>query len=102
MHASSLEVTQRLHMIRAHLLYYSSHLQTFKKTVQFVRKTFNPALTIEQQEICGPLLERECNMLQKAVERLDIQREIQEKRLGNVLNLVSSFDFDLTEMLIIL
>jgi len=90
MQTSSLELTQRLHMIRAHLLYYSSFLQSFKKTVQFIRNTPNPALTKEQREICKPLLERECNMLQKAVERLEIGREIQEKRLGNVMNLVFS------------
>jgi len=78
-------------MIRAHLLYHSTLLHSFKKTIQFVRNTQNPALTKEQRDICQPLLERECNMLQKAVDRLEVGREMQEKRLGNVMNLVGGF-----------
>ncbi len=30
-------------------------------------------------------------MLQKAVDRLEVGREMQEKRLGNVMNLVGGF-----------
>ncbi|KAF8635607.1 hypothetical protein AX15_000247 [Amanita polypyramis BW_CC] len=85
---SSLELTQQLHIIRAHLLHYSSLLQSFKKTVEFVLDTPNPALADEQREKSARLLSRECETLLRAVERLDAERAMQEERLENVMRLV--------------
>lgn len=93
MSTSSLELTQRLHVIRAHHLHYSSLLQSFRKTVEFVRTTSNPALTEGQRKICTRLLERECGMLLKEVDRLENERAEQEGRLSNVMNLVGNFLF---------
>ncbi|KAK2460772.1 hypothetical protein APHAL10511_007242 [Amanita phalloides] len=87
---SSLELTQELHVIRAHHLHYSSLLQSFQKAVVFVKKTTNPALTEAQRAICDSLVERECSMLEKEVERLETTRFSQEQRLKNVMNLVFS------------
>lgn len=88
MDKSSLDVTQRLHIVQAHNFYYSTLLRSFAKTVQFVRDTANPALTEEQRKISDKLLERECHALQREVERLHAACGKQEQRLKNVMNLV--------------
>jgi Mg2+ and Co2+ transporter CorA len=90
MQTSSIVLTQQLHIIQAHLLYYSSLLRSFKKAVQFVHNTPNPALTEAQRDVCKPLMERECKTLLRKVERLNAERLMQEGRLSNVLNLVFS------------
>ncbi|KAM6501088.1 hypothetical protein JOM56_004102, partial [Amanita muscaria] len=87
---SSLDLTQQLHIIRAHHLYYSNLLQSFRKTVMFVQSTPNPSLTKEQREICSFLMDRECKTLLKEVDRLNTERQMQEERLRNVMNLVFS------------
>ena len=88
MDKSSLDVTQRLHIVQAHNFYYSTLLQTFIKTVQFVKNTNNPALTEEQRKISEKFLERECSTLQREVERLLAACGKLEQRLKNVMNLV--------------
>lgn len=87
---SSLDLTQQLHIIRAHHLYYSNLLHSFRKTVMFVQSTPNPSLTKEQREICSFLMDRECKTLLKEVDRLNTERQMQEERLRNVMNLVFS------------
>ncbi|KAF9261068.1 hypothetical protein L218DRAFT_931294 [Marasmius fiardii PR-910] len=44
-HRTLHELTYRLHLLRAHLLHYQSLLSDFRKSVMFLRKTANPALT---------------------------------------------------------
>jgi hypothetical protein len=87
---SSLDLTQELHIIQAHLLYYSSLLRSFKKAIEFVQNTPNPALTEAQREVCKPLMERECKTLLREVERLNTESLMQEDRLRNIMNLVFS------------
>jgi hypothetical protein len=100
LHTSSLELTHRLHIVQAHNFHYSTLLQSFKKAVQFVMNTPNPALTKEQRDVSERLLERECNKLQKEVERLDRARGIQEERLKNVMHLVGILPDMASRMLI--
>jgi len=87
---SSMELTEELHIIRAHLLHYSSLLVAFQKMVQFILDTPNPALTASQREISDPLMRRECNTLLEEIDRLDKERMMQERRLKNVMDLVFS------------
>ncbi|KAF8809597.1 hypothetical protein BYT27DRAFT_7187347 [Phlegmacium glaucopus] len=86
-------LTQELHVIRAHLLHYSSLLEDLRKTVDFVQTTPNPALDSLTPEELGPsrtLLERECDNILSEVDRLEKERSMQERRLSNVMNLVFS------------
>lgn len=62
--------------------------------------TPNPALTKGQRDVSERLLERECNKLQKEVERLDRARGIQEERLKNVMHLVGILPDMASRMLI--
>jgi len=87
---TKMELTEELHIIRAHLLHYSSLLAAFKKIVQFILDTPNPALTKNQHEISEPLTRRECNNLLEEIERLDQERLMNERRLKNVMDLVFS------------
>ncbi len=84
-----MELTEELHMIRAHLLHYYSLLVAFKKIVNFILDTPNPSLTPAQLETSCPLMRRECNTLLEEIERLDKERTMQERRLKNVMDLVS-------------
>ncbi|KAF8639226.1 hypothetical protein AX17_001711 [Amanita inopinata Kibby_2008] len=87
---SSMNLTQELHVIRAHHLHYSSLLSAFKKAVDFISRTSNPALTHEESKYCRHLLVRECATLTHEIERMDTERTMQERRLRNVMNLVFS------------
>ncbi|KAM6495200.1 CorA-like Mg2+ transporter domain containing protein [Amanita muscaria] len=87
---ASMPLTEELHIIRAHLLHYSSLLVAFKKMVQFIVDTPNPALTPAQRSVADPLMIRECKTLLEEIERLDQEREMQERRLKNVMDLVFS------------
>ena len=87
---SSMELTEELHMIRAHLLHYSSLVVAFREIVLFILETPNPALTPEQKSISTPLLKRECKALLLQIERLDEEHKAQEGRLMNVIELVST------------
>ncbi|KAF9011850.1 hypothetical protein BDQ17DRAFT_1405449 [Cyathus striatus] len=92
---SEMTLTQGLHTIRAHLLHYSSLLEDFRKTVEFIRVTHNPALdapevTEEQRNSSKIYMERECSNLLSEIARLEMQRSMQDKRLKNVMGLVFS------------
>lgn len=85
-------LTNELHVIRAHQLHYSSLLADFKKTVLFIRDTPNPALEgtdTEGKASSDGMMKRECAMLLNEIERLNMSRLMQDKRLKNVMNLVS-------------
>jgi hypothetical protein len=91
--SKNLQLTQELYVIRAHLLYWSSLLEDFKRTVNFVIRTLNPAMdadefTDDDRRTTQYLLTRECNNLLGEVERLDRARNVQEKRLKNAMDLV--------------
>jgi len=80
-----MSLTQELHRIRANLYYYSSLLSDLSKSIEFIRRTKNPALpTSEGDEI----LERECSNLLAETHRLEMGRKMQDYRLKNVMNLV--------------
>lgn len=84
-------LSQELYIIRTHLLHYSSLLEDLRKTVVFVQTTINPALdslTPEERDFNLTLLKRECSHLFIEVARLAREREMQERRLVNVMHLV--------------
>ncbi|KAF9048217.1 hypothetical protein BDZ89DRAFT_1057791, partial [Hymenopellis radicata] len=93
MSPSNIDLTRELHLIRAHLLHYASLLGDMKKSVQFVRDTPNPAmaaLSEEEKELSHGLLQKECTNLISDIDRLEQSRQMQDKRLKNVMNLVFS------------
>ncbi|KAG6889951.1 hypothetical protein C0995_013478 [Termitomyces sp. Mi166 len=90
---SDMILTQELHVIRAHHLHYSSLLEDFQKTVEFIKKTYNPALDSvprSERDYSAKLLVRECDNLLSEINRLELGRRMQDRRLKNVMNLVFS------------
>lgn len=88
---SEMHLTQELHVIRAHHLHYSSLLEDFRKTIEFIRDTENPALaSLEEDERkwSNEIMVRETSNLLAEVERLENGRRMQDRRLKNVMNLV--------------
>ncbi|KAJ7216584.1 hypothetical protein GGX14DRAFT_442105 [Mycena pura] len=86
-------LTRELHIIRAHLLHYSALLGDFRKAVDFVRETQNPAMDARPDQdrlLSGRLLQRECKTLLSEIDRLEMSRGMQDRRLKNVMNLVFS------------
>ena len=85
-------LTRELHIIRAHHLHYLSLLDHYTKHIKFIRNTPNPAmdgLSKEERESSQNLLNRECNNLLNEIDRLNAELSTQEKRLKNVMALVS-------------
>ena len=88
---SEMGLTEELHIIRAHHLHYASLLDNFRKTVEFVRDTLNPALeslSEEDRTESKLVMQRETHTLLTEIERLNKTRDMQDKRLKNVMNLV--------------
>lgn len=88
-----MHLTQELHVIRAHHLHYSSLLEDFRKTIEFIRDTENPALASleeDEQKRSRDIMARETSNLLGEVERLEKGRRMQDRRLKNVMNLVCS------------
>ena len=88
-------ITYELHVMRAHLLHYISLLKDFSTSVEFVRKTANPAMDADDidPEIRASdktLLDRECNNLLSEVARLEQSRATLDFRVQNVQRLVST------------
>src|ERR1700683_1319484 len=83
-------LTQELHVIRAHLLHYTGLLEDFRKSVQFIKDTPNPAMDANSEvaEASRELLDRECDTLLSEISRLEMTRDMQNKRVKNVMNLV--------------
>lgn len=98
---SNMELTQELHVVRAHQLHYSSLLEDFRKTVEFIRVTGNPAMDSYSEQIrtrSAYLMRKECSNLKNEIDRLDASRKIVDKQLKNVMNLVfSSVTIQMTE-----
>jgi len=86
-------LTYELHVIRAHLLHYTALLSDFEKSVMFIRDTHNPAMdedriTDEQRRLDKKLLAEEYGHLLTEIERLQMNRQMQDDRVQNVKHLV--------------
>jgi len=85
-------LTRELHIIRAHHLHYTSLLDDFSKHITFIRDTHNPALehlSEEERQFSSKIMERECANLLTESKRLKSELYMQERRLKNVMGLVS-------------
>src|SRR5882757_4211625 len=85
-------LTRELHIIRAHHLHYISLLDHYTKHIMFLKNTPNPAmasLSEAERTSSAKLLHRECDNLLSEVERLNHELSTQERRLENVMALVS-------------
>jgi hypothetical protein len=88
----SIEFTQELHRVRAHLLHYASLLDDFCNSVEFVRDTPNPAMSSDPNRFSSKrLLAKECKNLLIQIERLSASRVSWDSRLQNIMQLVGSF-----------
>jgi Mg2+ and Co2+ transporter CorA len=86
-------MTQELHIIRAHLLHWESLLEDLAKVITFLLKTPNPSLehTPEpEREHSIALMKKECGNLDSEIHRLEKSRNMMDRRLKNVMNLVFS------------
>ena len=87
-------LSEELHVIRAHQLYYASLLDDFRKTVTFIRATRNPAMESLRKPArlrSAELMKRECSNLMNEIDRLDMSRKIVDKQLQNVMSLVRAY-----------
>ena len=85
-------LTRELHIIRAHHLHYLSLLDHYTKHIYFIRNTPNPAMdgiNEEDRVSSQKLLDRECDNLLNEIKRLNAELSTQERRLKNVMALVS-------------
>jgi len=87
-------LTYELHVIRAHLLHYSSLLRDLCKSVEFVRDTANPAMDSGDIDDATratdkDLLKTECGNLLLEINRLHLNRSALDDQVQNVQNLVS-------------
>jgi hypothetical protein len=92
MGTNDMRLTQELHVIRAHHLHYSSLLDDYSKHVDFIQNTNSPLMdTVSKtdREYIEKIMKRECDNLLTEVRRLKVELNIQEKRLKNVMGLVS-------------
>jgi hypothetical protein len=81
-------VTNHLHAIRAHLMYFDSLLNDFRKAVCFLRDTPNPAVQdAHRSEAMKGTMKKECNYILNELARFEKQCGMQELRLENVINL---------------
>lgn len=92
LHTSDIHLTRELHILQAHLLRYESLLRSFRKSVTFVQETPNPAMDAtnvdaQEREQSAKALQTEAEHLLDEIERLEGQRELQVKRLRNVMDL---------------
>ena len=85
-------LTRELHFIRAHHLHYLSLLDYYTEHVTFIKNTPNPAmdgLSKKERRSSQKLLNRECDNLMNEINRLNSELSMQERRLQNVMALVS-------------
>jgi hypothetical protein len=87
-------LTYELHVMRAHLLHYTSLLRDFTKSVEFLCDTPNPAMDSEDIDDATrvadkDLLHKECGNLLSEIHRLEMQRQTLDDRVQNVQKLVS-------------
>jgi hypothetical protein len=107
MSTNDAQLTEELHAVRAHLMYFEALLEDFRKTVQFVQDT--PAQSVlpregeeetEEQLRSKETMKRECGNMLTEIARLERSRNLQDQRVKNVMDLVcvcpSSVDIMLT------
>ncbi|KAF8178471.1 hypothetical protein BJ912DRAFT_908008 [Pholiota molesta] len=91
------QLTEELHVVRAHLMHFEALLEDFRKTVQFVQDT--PAQCLlpregeketEEQMRSKATMKRECGNMLTEIGRLERSRDLQDKRVKNVMDLVFS------------
>lgn len=90
LNTNDIQLTRQLHIVQAHLLHYRSLLQAFRKSVEFVRDTRNPAVSVlgkQEQYECAQVLQREADNLLSEISRLESLRMIQSDRLKNIMDL---------------
>jgi len=86
---SHIDLMKEVHAIRAHLLHYTSLLQRFTETIEFIRDTENPVLE-SVKNLTRRIMKRECHMLVNEIRRLELSKSMQDGRLKNVPHLVYS------------
>ncbi|KAF9237252.1 hypothetical protein BU15DRAFT_48954 [Melanogaster broomeanus] len=89
---NNVKETRELHILQAHLLYYQSLLLDFRKSVDFVGHTPNPAMdnpSVTEEDRCrsADLLKRETNNLLSEIGRLEALIILQSSRLRNLMDL---------------
>ncbi|KAF9473382.1 hypothetical protein BDN70DRAFT_867464 [Pholiota conissans] len=94
---NDMQLTHELHVVRAHLLHFESLLEDFRKTVEFVQGTPNPSVQPREGEEVGEeykrsreIMERECGNMLTDIARLERSRDLQDKRVKNVMDLAFS------------
>ena len=96
---NDIQLTQELHVIRAHILHYQSLLQDFGKTVQFVLDTPNPSSEPSENSEFNHkeratwkrstvMMKRECEKILTEIDRLEKSVKMQDMRVKNVMALV--------------
>ncbi|KAF8416145.1 hypothetical protein L210DRAFT_3429843, partial [Boletus edulis BED1] len=89
---NDIKLTRELHKLQAHLLYYQQLLRDFQVSVEFVRNTPNPAMSVletdpDKREDSTNLLHKEADNLTSEIKRLTGQRVMLSARLQNVIHL---------------
>ena len=89
---TNLELTQELHRLQAYLSHYQQLLEDFQLSVEFVRDTPNPAMSVlastKERVDSMVLLRKEAGNLIFEIERLRGQRKIMFDRVQNAIHLV--------------
>ncbi|KAF8122691.1 hypothetical protein EV363DRAFT_1404712 [Boletus edulis] len=89
---NDIKLTRELHKLQAHLLYYQQLLRDFQVSVEFVRNTPNPAMSVletdpDKREDSTNLLHKEADNITSEIKRLTGQRVMLSDRLQNVIHL---------------
>lgn len=98
MTTNDMQLTQELHVIRAHILHYQALLKDFGKTVRFVLETPHPSSEPAENSQFDPeehamwerskvMMRRECEKILTEIDRLDKSVKMQDMRVKNVMNL---------------
>ena len=99
MDTNDMQLTQELHVIRAHILHYQSLLKDFGNTVRFVLETPHPSSDPLENSDCDPkeremwkrstgIMKRECEKILTEINRLEKSAKMQDRRVKNVMELV--------------
>lgn len=85
----NINLARKLHIFQAHLLHYQSLLQDFRKSVEFLHNTPNPALKsdTDERKDSMELMAKECANLLSEIGRLENRRLMLSSRLKNVTDL---------------
>jgi hypothetical protein len=101
MSTTNIQLTHELHVIRAHQLHYVSLLDDYAQHMKFIMETGNPMLdnpkfTSQDRKHSKETMRTECHNLLLEINRLKNGLQMQQKRLTNVMRLVSTFVFSLS------